>query len=78
MFCQEEYAFEGKMFCQGGKCFFEVEYVLSGKIMFCQEENVFEGRNVLRSKENVFEVHPKLLAAVDVAWPTFQLHAPLD
>ena len=39
-----------KMFCQGGKEFFEVEYVLSGKIMFCQEENVFEGRNVLRWK----------------------------
>ena len=29
-------------------------------------------------KCSVFEVHPKLLAAVDVAWPTFQLHAPLD
>ena len=77
-----------KMFCQGGKCFFEVVVVVV-VVCFVRENNVllsrkrfwgekcFEVENVL-SKEIVFEVHPKLLAAVDVAWPTFQLHAPLD
>ena len=65
-----------KMFFWGGICFVRENYILPRRKRFWGEK-CFEVENVL-SKENVFEVHPKLLAAVDVAWPTFQLHAPLD